>query len=203
MVEAVCLASAKHSAEKYGVNALVLPALPFGPTPEHRNFGSGYIHIDQMLHESLVSAVLGSLAEQGFTRIVVWRGCGAHTLSVVVEAFNKTHTGKTRAFLPELPYADIMQRVAPGIPGGHADSFATSIALHLRPQAVRVDRIPEPENKPVDWDDPDLDFARYSASGVIGDPTHATAELGARLWNTIVETVALEFREIAWARLAD
>ena len=55
---------------------------------------------------------------------------------------------------------------------------------------VRVDRIPEPAVEPVDWDDPKLDFTRYSSSGVIGDPTQASAELGARLWDAVVDEVA-------------
>jgi len=32
---------------------------------------------------------------------------------------------------------------------------------------------------------------------VIGDPTHASAELGARLWDAVVEKVALIFKEIS------
>jgi len=199
-VEAVCLAAMKQAAEKYDVKGLVLPAMPFGPTPEHRNYGSGYVHIPQALHEGLVEAVLNSLAEQGFERIIVWRGCGQHTLGDVVERFNRAHTDQARAYLPSLPYAEIMQQFAPGVPGGHADSFSTSISLHLRPQAVRVDRIPEPESKPVDWSNPNLDFTLYSQSGVIGDPTQASADLGAKLWYTIVETVALTFRETAKTR---
>jgi len=31
---------------------------------------------------------------------------------------------------------------------------------------------------------------------VIGDPTHASAEPGARLWRAVVEDVALTFKEI-------
>jgi creatinine amidohydrolase len=171
--------------------------MPFGPTPEHRNYGSGYIHIPQKLHEELVVAVLNSLVEQGFERITVWRGCGQHTLNGVVERFNEAHTGQACAYLPDMPYAEIMQQLAPGVPGGHADSFTTSIALYLQPHTVRVNDIPEPESKPVDWSNPDLDFARYSRSGVIGDPTHATTDLEAKLWNSTVETIALTFREIA------
>jgi len=58
LAETVCLTAVQQAAEKYGVKALVLPALPFGPTPEHRNFGSGYIHIPQELHEQVVASVL-------------------------------------------------------------------------------------------------------------------------------------------------
>jgi len=202
LAETVCLTAVQQAAEKYGVKALVLPALPFGPTPEHRNFGSGYIHIPQELHEQVVASVLLSLVEQGFQRIVVWRGCGQHCLSQVVERFNTAYRNKARAFLPDLPYARIWGEVAPGVPGGHADSFATSIALYLRPQAVRVDRIPRPEKRPVNWDDPNLDFTHYSSSGVIGDPTQATRELGATLWDMVVESVALPFKELAGTELA-
>ena len=58
-------------------------------------------------------------------------------------------------------------------------------------------RIVDPAHGPVDWQDPDLDFAHYSSTGVIGDPTHASAELGARLWEAAVESVADTLRNIA------
>ena len=202
LAETVCLSAAQRAADRYGLKALVLPALPFGPTPEHRNYGSGYINIPQELHESVVASVLQSLAEQGFRCIVVWRGCGQHRLNQVVERFNLTYGSRARVFLPDMPYARIWHKVAPDIPGGHADSFATSLALYLRPQAVHLDRLPRPENKLVNWDDPNLDFTLYSASGVIGDPTQATRELGATLWDLVVESVALTFTELAetsWA----
>lgn len=72
----------------------------------------------------------------------------------------------------------------------------TSLALHLRPDAVRIDRIPPPEIEAVDWDDPDLDFARHSSSGVIGDATRASRDLGARVWEMVVGRVALTFSEL-------
>ena len=197
-VETVCLAAARQSSEKQGLKVLVLPVVPFGPTPEHRSYGSGYIHLPQAIHEAVISSVLESLVEQGFQRLVVWRGCGGHDLSRAVEQFNVEHLGTARVFHPDLPYHAIWCRIGdPSIPGGHADSFTTSIALHLRPESVRVKRIPDPQCKPVDWNDPELDFARYSSTGVIGDPTHASAELGAKLWNTVVEVVALVLQDIA------
>ena len=197
-VETVCWAAAEHAHAEYGVNALVLPAMPFGPTPEHRGFGSGYIDVPQELHEEVVASILTSLADQGFERIVVWRGCGQHSLGRVVERFNRDHRGRARAFWPELSYHEIWMRVGnPENPGGHADAFGTSMALHLRPESVRRDRIADPGNEPVDWGDPNLDFSRYTRTGVIGDPTEATAELGTRLWDAVVTSVAGTFKTIA------
>jgi creatinine amidohydrolase len=149
----------------------------------------------------MVASILDSLAEQGFGRMVIWRGCGQHDLQEVVERFNVEHAGSARASQPELPHHAIWCRIGdPAVPGGHADSFATSIALHLRPESVRLERIPAPELEPVNWDDPKLDFARYSSTGVIGDPTHASAELGARLWNAVVDESARILAEIADAQ---
>lgn len=197
-VERVCWAAAERADIEYGVKALVLPATPFGPTPEHRGFGGGYIDLPQKVHEEVVASILNSLAEQGFERIVVWRGCGQHALGEVVQRFNQTHRGRCRAFWPELPYHEIWMRTGnPENPGGHADAFGTSMALHLRPESVRRDRIVDPKNEPVDWGDPNLDFSRYTKTGVIGDPTEATAELGAKLWDAVVKSVAEIFNKIA------
>jgi creatinine amidohydrolase len=195
--ETVCVAAAERLAAECSINALVLPALPFGPTPEHRGFKSGYIDLPQDVHEVVVMSVLQSLADQGFRRIVVWRGCGQHFLGEVIARFNRDYEGLARAYLPDLPYHDIWLRLGnPSNPGGHADAFVTSITLHLRPDAVRLERITDPKNDPVDWEDPHLDFSRYTTTGVIGDPTEATAELGARLWEEVIVSATRTFREI-------
>jgi creatinine amidohydrolase len=55
----------------------------------------------------------------------------------------------------------------------------------------------DPKNEPVDWEDPNLDFSRYSKTGVIGDPTEATAELGAKLWDAVIKSIADTFKKIA------
>jgi creatinine amidohydrolase len=189
-VEEVCQAASEKARSEFGVNSVVLPVMPFGPTTEHKSFGSGYIDIPVELHEALVYSVLQSLAEQGFRRIVIWRGCTAHNLRETVERFNRDYSRKSRAYLPGFPYHDIWCRIGdPANPGGHADAFGTSIALYLRPEKVRKDKIANPHNKEVDWNDPNLDFSRYSQTGVIGDPTTASAELGKKLWDAVVAEV--------------
>jgi creatinine amidohydrolase/Fe(II)-dependent formamide hydrolase-like protein len=61
--------------------------------------------------------------------------------------------------------------------------------MYLRPQAVREEKIPAPMNDPIDWDDPNLDFRNYSSSGVIGDPSQSSPDLGARLWDSVIGSV--------------
>ncbi len=124
--ETLMVAAAEQAAHEADIHALVLPALPFGPTPEHRNYGAGYIDLPVELHAAVTLAALTSLAKQGFRRIMIWRGCGGHDLQQVIEGFNATHRGSAQAILPELPFYSIWCQVGnPHIPAGHADSFTT------------------------------------------------------------------------------
>jgi creatinine amidohydrolase len=196
--EEACLAAAARLKQEEDLDLLVVPAMPFGPTPEHRDFGSGYIDIPQQLHQALLDSVLRSLADQGFGKLIVWRGCGGHDLRSTVEAFNGAHPGRAQAYLPAHPYHDIwLEHGDPRDSGGHADSFATSIALFRRPSCVRTDRIVDAASKPVDWDDPNLNFAKYSSTGVIGNAAYAKRSLGETLWHETIRAVADSFAEIS------
>ena len=191
--EEVCVAASDF----VGVPVLVLPALPFGPTPEHRGFGAGFIDLPVPVQEAVVDAALHSLADQGFRTIVVWRGCGEHDLRAVVDRFNAARSD-ARAHLPDLPYHAIWCEVAdPSIPGGHADSFTTSIALHRHPELVRTGEIPLGASAQPDWDAPQQDFTTVSTTGVVGDATYATAALGSRLWDACVASIAATLEAIA------
>lgn len=197
-VEALMVAASEYADKVFDVKSLVLPAMPFGPTPEHRDYGSGYINVPADIHNAVVKATLTSLIEQGFQRIVVWRGCGGHDLQGVIAQINQIFSGQANIWLPDHPYHAIWCRIGdPNVAGGHADSFTTSMALYLRPESVRVDQIVNPNNLPVDWNDPKLSFAKYSSTGVIGDPTYASATLGEKLWTATVESVSLTLHQIA------
>ncbi|MFP4979158.1 creatininase family protein [Paenibacillus sp. CN-4] len=192
------ISAAERVYQKYGVNYLVVPTLPFGPTPEHRNYGYGYIDIPQDVYENLIYSVLKSLAQQGFKKIVIFRGCGGHHLDNTAKRFNSDFDGVSVAYLPNHPFFDVWCKHGdPNLPGGHADSFTTSLALFKRSETVRNDKIYNPYSEEPDWEDPDLDFSKYSKTGVIGDPTQATKDLGEKLWNSTVDAVADIFKEIA------
>lgn len=193
----LCEAAAECLAES-GVLAFVLPTLPFGPAPEHRGYGSGYINLRQETFEALLQDVLDSLVEQGFRRIVIWRGCGGHRLAELVSRVNAAHDGRVRVWVPEHPYHEVWCSLAdPAVPGGHADSFATSIALARHPELVRPDRVPAASAAAPDFNDADADWSLVATSGVVGDPTHASAELGERLWSRTVERVAAIVEQLA------
>lgn len=191
------ISAAKKAHERYGIKSLVLPTIPFGPTPEHRNYGYGFIDIPQNVYEEVIYSVLTSLVCQGFKQIMIFRGCGGHHLDCLAIRFNKEYQGKAVLHVPYHPFYDVWCKHGdPELPGGHADSFTTSLAMFKRPQSIREDKIFDPQSKEPDWADPQLDFSKYSETGVIGDPTHASSELGEKLWNDTVEAVASIINEI-------
>lgn len=176
---------------------LVLPVLPFGPTPEHRNFGAGYIDLPATVHEAVVEATIRSLVAQGFATIILWRGCGGHDLRTAIDQLRHRLPERVTIDLPDPPFAQLWTACGgPDVAAGHADSFTTSICLYRRPAAVHTDRLPPPSSPP-DWTDPDLDFRNYTQAGTIGDVSAASAGLGAQLWAASVDWLASRITSLA------
>lgn len=183
---AALTAEAAERRDAAGRATLVLPTIPFGPTPEHRAFGAGFVDLPVPVHAAVARAAVLSLIGQGFRTIVLWRGCGGHDLSEVARSQYGTDDEPVQILLPEPPLPELWRQAgAPEVPGGHADSFTTSICLYRRPGAVRPQR-PVPSETP-DWTSPSLNFADYTSDGTIGDARFGSAETGRVLWGLCVE----------------
>jgi creatinine amidohydrolase len=187
---------ASVESERGGVPTLVMPTLPFGPTPEHRGFGAGYVDLPIEVHDAVVLALLRSVIKQGFRKVLVLRGCGGHDLRDVVTTVRAEDEGVVVS-LPDMPFGEMWNRIGDAsVPGGHADSFTTSIALALWPQSVRLDAIPGPSLSP-DWEREPLDFTDWSESGVIGDPRFGSADLGRKLYEAAVKWLVTQIGDLA------
>jgi creatinine amidohydrolase/Fe(II)-dependent formamide hydrolase-like protein len=82
--------------------------------------------------------------------------------------------------------------VAPGA-DLHAGRTETSLMLHLRPDAVRLERSAAGEMRPIAEIFTELlagGVSAVSPSGVLGDPTGANAAEGVRLLDLMVEDAA-------------
>lgn len=176
-----------------------LPVQTIGFSPEHSGFaGTFSLRAEQLLH--LVEGVGAELARCGFHRLVMMNGHGGQIGLLEVAARQLRATHPSLAVLPCFLWRG-PKGLADLIPepersqGLHAGLAETSLMLHLAPELVGSQRAPDglhPSSPPpagwswegqapTAWLTTDL-----SRSGVIGDPSNATAELGQQLFEALV-----------------
>lgn len=207
----LCNAVCERAVAACADRAVLVPAISHGYTPHHMDF-PGPITIGWQTFIAYGLDVCRSLAYHGFTRILIVNGHGSNTPFVdiiarlaVVEAgvlaatVNYWNAPGVRAVAESLRESDKI--------GGmnHACEFETSIYLALRPDLVDMSKaVRELSHRPtknywtdlVGGDGPLAMMEHWSAlseSGVMGDPTKASAGKGERLLeaaaNGIVELV--------------
>lgn len=171
---AVAAAVAAH----LGGDALVAPALAYGASGEHHGF-PGTVSIG-------IAALTAVLVEYGRSacdwaaRVVFVNGHGGN-----VEAL-RAAVGLLRDESRDIAWCSC------AVPEGdaHAGHTETSLLLHLSPHLVRTDAVAAGNTEPLAGLMPALrrgGMAAVSTSGVLGDPTTATAQAGADLFAAMVD----------------
>lgn len=158
-------------------NALVAPTIQYVPEGNPDNAQPGVISLPSPAYDMLLDAAARSLKAHGFTDILFigdsggnqpamtavaeklnaeWKDSGARVFSLT--GYYETGREHYRAWMEAaFDYGD-------AIVGSHAGISDTSQMLHVRAAGIRKDRV-TPWGGPAD-------------SGVTGDPTKATAEIG-------------------------
>lgn len=176
-----------------------LPLATPGFSPEHGGF-PGTLSLGAELLIAQVKAVGSGLAAAGFERLVLFNGHGGQIALLQVAARELRQREPRLAVFPVFLWsgADGLQSLVPAAEweqGLHAGLLETSLMLHLAPELVGEDRpaggIPD-RPAPVGWSLegalPTAWFSRdLSANGVIGDPQGASGELGAELFERLVQ----------------
>ena len=159
--------------------AVVLaPALPYGASGEHEAF-PGTISIGTAALERVL-VELGRSASRWAARIALVNGHGGNLDALRAAVALLRSEGRDAAWFPCV------------FPGGdaHAGETETSVLLAEDPEAVREDRVAPGETAPIGAL---LDrlraegVAAVAPTGVLGDPTTATAERGAALLDGAVD----------------
>lgn len=192
-------------AEKRGAS-VVLPPLWYGFSAHHMRFpGSITLKAETML--AVVGDVVGSLVAHGFRRVLVVNGHGGNAglVDVLSATLGNRHYGRAR--IAGVTYFHLAReridaiRTSPSGGTGHAGEFETSVMLHLAAHLVHMDKAqtvyPDPGSRYLTTDLTGasavrtyLDFADLSASGTLGDPSHADADKGRAFFEAVVEALA-------------
>lgn len=209
----LCGTVARRGAERAAAQAagdrpaIVTPTVWSGLSEHHMPFG-GTLSLDFAAFEGLIGGVCGALQRHGFGRILLLNGHGGNeaALHLIVEQISPTCEAvlATASYwhLARLEFADILER-QPGVQ--HACEAETSMVMALRPDLVDETRFaearfaegPRPASGVYRWHS----FAKRTASGVIGDPTAASAAKGERLLEAAASGLAaLLLDEAFWQR---
>lgn len=205
--EAVATAAVGRAVDR-GVDAWLLHPLAYTKSDEH-SWAPGTMWLTaETLMATLVD--LGrSIATTPARKLVFLNGHGGNValLQVALRELRRRFGLQTFFMGYPVPAGDGVEgpdELGMGIHGGHGE---TSLMLHLRPDLVDLSHarrtVPEHlaevprigfHSTPVilGWLSDDFD-----PSGVIGDPTAATAERGAQIFETAVEESARSLEEIA------
>ncbi len=160
---------------------LVAPAIPYGASGEHQGFPGTSSIGHEALRSLLVELVRSLSAWAG--RIVIVNGHGGNvaTLAAAITRLRDEH------------HDVVWTACAAEDMDAHAGHAETSLMLHLAPHLVRMEHAEAGNLAPL----PDLmpllttkGVAAVSPSGVLGDPTSATAEEGRRLLARMADDVA-------------
>nr|UPI48962.1 creatinine amidohydrolase [Micromonospora sp.] len=180
IAQAVAERTADALGDQPGGAVLVAPAIAYGASGEHAGFPGTVSIGHEALHTVLVETVRSLALWAG--RIVLVNGHGGNVPTLDAAA------GRMRAEGHDVTWT------ACGVPGGdaHAGSTETSVMLHLAPHLVRPFGAVTGDARPLAELMPDL-VARgvraVSPTGVLGDPSGASAEQGRALLDAMVSAV--------------
>jgi len=159
-------------------DVLIAPPVAYGSSGEHDGF-AGTLSIGQAAVERLVLE-LGRSATRTFRRVLFVSAHGGNVEPVTraVEQL-RSRSRDVTLFQPRREGSD-----------AHAGHHETALQLALSPARVRMDRAVAGNTRPLVTLMPQLranGVAAVSASGVLGDPTTATAAAGAALLDQLAE----------------
>jgi creatinine amidohydrolase/Fe(II)-dependent formamide hydrolase-like protein len=184
---------------------LVFPLLPYGVSYHHEDF-SGTISIANQTLSRLVYDIGMSAARNGVTKLVIINGHGGNdpALNYAAQEINRDAHIFVAVDTGETSDVDIYGMVE--TPNDvHAGEIETSTSLAVRPELVRLDRV---EKLVPEFSSRYLNFTskrgipwhaftkKISESGVMGDPTRASAEKGRKMWEVMIEHLVLFIEDL-------
>ncbi len=189
----IATAVAEAAAERLGV--YVAPPLCYGMSLHHAAFAGTASHKPSVYYDVIVD-LLAYFARHGFRRVVVVNGHGGNvpTLKAAATEVAYEHDDARVSIQNWYDFAEVAKLVDGyfgAAEGSHVTPSEVSILMYLRPELVGdVARGKPTEAGLITWQPGPADLRQYYPEGVIGsDPSRASAEVGAELFEASVEGV--------------
>jgi creatinine amidohydrolase/Fe(II)-dependent formamide hydrolase-like protein len=184
---------------------LVLPVIPYGVSYHHDDF-PGTVSVGPDTLAALVREIGVNVARQGIDKLIIVNGHGGNgpALHFAAQMINRDAHIFTCVDTGESSDTDV-DALASAHNDVHAGEIETSTTLALRPEVVRMEHarssVPRfsshyldfSSKRGVGWYGRTL---KITESGVMGDPTRATAEKGRKMWELIVANLVEMIEDI-------
>lgn len=191
----VAVEAAEIARERFGINAMVLPAMPLGAQNPGQRELPFCIHYRYDTQRAVLTDIASSLHHQGMRRLLIVNGHGGNSFKNMIRDLSVDIPDMLIAagewYKPE-PAKEYFDQ-----PGDHADELETSAMMHYHPELVNLAEA-GPGGK-GGFSGPALsrgvawlprNWSRISDDTGIGNPSLATAEKGARFTKACAEDFA-------------
>ncbi len=191
---------------------LVLPPIPYGVSYHHEDF-KGTLSVRNETLANFIYDIGMGLARNGIRKLIILNGHGDNlpTLTYAAQMINRDAQIFVCVETGETSDKDIydMTSTRNDI---HAGEIETSTTLAVRPDVVRMDKMAA---EPINFGSSYLDYTsergvpwyvrtqKISGSGVMGDPTKATAEKGRKMWQIMIAHLVEFVEEVKKSKVED
>ena len=201
----IAKALAEETAKRTGV--LCLPVIPFGVSSHHKQFW-GTIFISPKIFKDYVKEVCFALNYYGVRKIVIVNGHGGN-LSALEELTKELR--EEGIFVSIFQWWPAAEKLLPELfkpeDRRHACAEETSVNLALHPHIVdmgrAVDEMPREHMLQTEGISLPLDTVDYTASGVFGKSTTASAEKGKKVFEAVVNELVRHVNLFREAKIED
>jgi len=202
------LEGAKRAREKYGVKVLVLPPIPYGIAPHHRDF-AGTVSLDLEVYIHLIQNIVREVVRPGFKRIACASGHGGNmgpagaALKELGAQFHREGIKGVKLYLADdkncfTEARSYYEKTDQGQFTFHASAEETSYYMFMRPELLKKEGIVKPkvkvESMPMHagWRTKEI-----TDSGASGDPTMAKADHGREIFRYWPDAIADFLKRVA------
>ena len=201
----IAKALAEETAKRTGV--LCLQVIPFGVSSHHKQFW-GTIYISPKTFKKYVKEICLSLDYYGVKKIVIVNGHGGN-LSALAELARELR--EKGIFISIFQWWPAASKLLPDLfkpeERRHASAEETSVNLALYPEIVDMDKamdeVPQENMLQLDGITLALDSVDYTASGVFGKSTTASAEKGKIVFEAVVGELVKHVSVLKKAKIED
>lgn len=189
-------------ANERGAKAIRLPTVPYGVDTNQLGFPFA-MNVHQRTLNLIVGDLLDSLVRHGVPKLVILNAHGGNEF----KSFLREQFGRKEIFVCLINWWTVASDIGESLfthPDDHAGEMEASIALHLYPELVHLDRAGDGSTRRTDFEAINRGWVHitrpwhlFTKDSTSGDPRQATAEKGKRYVEVTVERIAAFLVELS------